>query len=276
MKTILVDDELWMLELFEEESAGIEEIQMVGKFDDAEDALHFAKENRVDLAFLDIEMPGMNGLELSDHLREIYPDIIIIFVSAYDQHMKSAMKDHDADWFLLKPYNEEEVKRVLERAKALSIRQRKEVRIHTFGKFEIYVNGAPVKFSSPKAKELLAVLVDSHGEPITAEEAYSRMWMEKTYHHENASSYRRSRSKLLNVLKENGIENILAYFPYALAIRPDMVTCDYFELLKEEKEAIRDFKGEYMIEYFWGEERIPRLNSIKRKHDPYADDELYD
>ena len=64
IKTILVDDELWAMDKFEIEAAAIPDIEIVGKFDRSDEALRFAEKNRVDFALLDVEMPGMNGLEL--------------------------------------------------------------------------------------------------------------------------------------------------------------------------------------------------------------------
>ena len=65
MKTILVDDEPWAMEEFREECAGMPEIELCGEFLFAEDALAYAKENLVEFALLDIEMNGMNGIELA-------------------------------------------------------------------------------------------------------------------------------------------------------------------------------------------------------------------
>ena len=82
MKTIIVDDELWSVDQFKIECEQLEDIQLLGYFDNPYDAIEFAKETKVELALLDIEMPGMNGIELGKELRKIYPKIIIVFISA--------------------------------------------------------------------------------------------------------------------------------------------------------------------------------------------------
>ena len=276
MKTILVDDELWGLKRFEMECADMEEIEIIGSFQNPEKALALAETQRVDLAFLDVEMPEMSGLDLSEKLRELYPDIIIIFVSAYDKYMVEAMSKRKADHYLLKPYTAEDVRAELERAKLLSARQRKKVVIHTFGNFEIFVGDKPVQFSSQKAKELLAILVDAQGESVTAEDAFSRMWEHLPYNHTEAGRYRKALGKLQNTLIEAGIENILSYFPRARALRRDMVECDFYDMLDEKESAIREYTGHYMNQYSWGEERIGLLDRIKCRYDPNAEDILYE
>lgn len=276
MKTILVDDERWGLERFEIECANMREIEVIGKFRNAADALALAREQRVDLALLDIQMPGMNGMDLSDALRELYPDIIVIFISAYERYAIESMKVRKADYFLLKPYTGDEVLEVLERARLLSARQRKRVRIHTFGSFEVFADDAPVKFTSKQAKELLAVLVDHAGEPVSAEEAFDVMWENLSYTHTEGGRYRKALSKLQDTLRSAGIENILSYFPHSRAIRREMVECDYYDMLAEQPDAISAYKGVYMKQYTWAEGRISSLNKIKLRYQPDAEETLYE
>ena len=55
MKTILVDDELWMLRQYREECSGLPEIEIVGEFSFAQDALDYARENLVEFALLEFK-----------------------------------------------------------------------------------------------------------------------------------------------------------------------------------------------------------------------------
>lgn len=276
MKTIFVDDEKWILKRFEMECAGMEDVELIGSFQNPEEALKLAQTQRVDLAFLDVEMPQMSGLDLSDKLRELYPDIIVIFVSAYDKYMVEAMSKRKADHYLLKPYTADEIRAELDRAKLLSARQRKKVVIHTFGNFAVYVDGKAIKFSSPRAEELLAVLVDSAGETVTAEYAFSKMWEAITYNHTEAGRYRRAVQKLQNTLLENGIENILSYLPHSKAICKDMVECDYFDMLSQKPQAIQEYAGRYLEQYSWAEETKGKLDRIKLLQEPTAAELLYE
>ena len=62
MKTILVDDEAWSIKQMEKELEEYKQVEIVGSFEDAREALEFARQNEVEFALLDIEMPYMNGM----------------------------------------------------------------------------------------------------------------------------------------------------------------------------------------------------------------------
>lgn len=82
MRAIIVDDEQIMLRSFMRLSKGISNLNVIAQFENPEEALLFVQENAVELAFLDIKMPGMNGIELAVKIREICPSILIVFISA--------------------------------------------------------------------------------------------------------------------------------------------------------------------------------------------------
>jgi len=66
-----------------------------------------------DLVFLDIEMPGISGLELGKRIKEINSLIHIIFVTSYEGYSLEAYKVHPF-YYILKPLNEKQVKDVLQ------------------------------------------------------------------------------------------------------------------------------------------------------------------
>ena len=92
MKVILVDDEPLSLNLFKLECGNMPGFDVVGFFDRSVDALEYARENPVDFALLDIDMPEMNGFELAKSLCAAHPDIIIIFVSSYEEFVYSSFE----------------------------------------------------------------------------------------------------------------------------------------------------------------------------------------
>lgn len=260
MNTILVDDELWAMKQFETECAAIPDIHIIGQFSDSIDALEFAKTTAVDFALIDIEMPEMNGIELAKRLKELYPEIIIVFVTAYEKYLTEFLKIK-ADYYVIKPYTKDDVLDVLSRAELLSKRQQKRIFIKTFGNFDLFIEGRLLYFSSAKAKELLALLVDRRGGIITSKEALGLLWENRVYDPTAANTYRKTLSRLTDILKKAGIENILITKPNGRALNTEMVECDLYSFLDGDEAAKRSFTGEYMHNYSWGEEKIPFLLS---------------
>ena len=175
MRVMIVDDERLALQQFMLETEDIPDVETVGAFADPFKALGFVKEQPVEAAFLDIEMPGMNGIELTEKLREIRPDLVVIFITGYENYTLDALKVK-ADYYLTKPYDRKDIAEVLERARLLSARQRKRVYVRTFGRFDVFIDGKAVHFPNAKAKELLALCVDHRGGMVTIEEAADKLW----------------------------------------------------------------------------------------------------
>ena len=119
MRTIVVDDEELSMRQFEIECAQVREIELVGRFTNPLEALDYARNNAVDFALLDIEMPQMNGIELARRLREIKRDMIIIFVSGYSDYVLDALK-MKSDYYVFKPYSREDILDALNRARLLA------------------------------------------------------------------------------------------------------------------------------------------------------------
>ena len=79
-----------------------------------QEAIDYAKANRVDLAILDIEMGNSSGLELCRTLLEINPTTNVVFLTAYADYSLDAWKT-EASGFILKPLTPEGVKEQLDK-----------------------------------------------------------------------------------------------------------------------------------------------------------------
>ena len=100
-RTIIVDDEPPALAKLSYLLKDYEDFELVGSFDNADDALESVREVQPQVAFLDIAMPGRNGMELASDLKSRLADNIeIIFITAFDQYAVSAF-DLDATDYLL-------------------------------------------------------------------------------------------------------------------------------------------------------------------------------
>ena len=263
MKTILVDDMILDLQLFELKCADMPEFEIVGKFTNPMEAIEYARNHEVDFAVLDIELPGMNGIELAQQLRQLRSDIVIVFATAYIQYAVDALK-MKADYIIFKPFEREDIEDVLERAKLLRQRQKKRFYVQTFGLFDIRVDGKPIYFRSSKAKELLALCVYRNGQPVTNYEMVEILWGEDAADFPEKTGYRRLIKELIDTLKNNQAEEILLRERGSLRIRMEMIDSDYKDFLNGNLEACYAFQGEFMRQYSWAEEAVYGLQERKK------------
>lgn len=251
MKTILVDDEPIMLSSFVRNSRDIPGLNIVGKFQFPEEALHYAKENPVELAVLDIAMPEMNGLELAKRLREIYPQLLIVFITAYDEYVQKS-NELNADYYIVKPYKRETIEQMAKRMLLLAGRLKKEVTLQMFGRFMVYKNGVPVPLSG-KAKEILALIATKRGKEISNEEIYSTIWENREYSNVQMKVYYNALKRLKDTLEKEGLSELLISTTRGQLLNTAMTDCDYYEWQDKNSAPDNRFEGEFLSEYSWGE-----------------------
>ena len=99
IKCAIVDDEPLAVELLASYVKKIPFLELDGKYSNATDALHGIAEQPVDLLFLDIQMPELNGLELSKMLPD---NTRIVFTTAFNQYAVDGFRANALD-YLLKP-----------------------------------------------------------------------------------------------------------------------------------------------------------------------------
>ena len=99
IKCAIVDDEPLAVELLASYVEKIPFLELCGKYNNATDALHGIGESPVDLLFLDIQMPELNGLELTKMLPE---NTRIVFTTAFNQYAVDGFRVNALD-YLLKP-----------------------------------------------------------------------------------------------------------------------------------------------------------------------------
>jgi two-component system LytT family response regulator len=114
MKAIIIDDEqdccdvlATLLDRY------CPDVTVVSIFTSAEDGLNALMQNSIDLAFLDIKMPHMNGFELLEKLQPF--NFSVIFTTSYDQYAVKAIRYSALD-YLLKPVDKEELQVAVRRA----------------------------------------------------------------------------------------------------------------------------------------------------------------
>ena len=114
IKCIIVDDEPIAREGLERLVRKSPMLELVGNFESAESATEYIKDNPVDLIFLDIEMPGTNGL---DFARKIPQQALVVFTTAYSEYALDSYEVNATD-YLVKPIEEQRFRKAVEKVSA--------------------------------------------------------------------------------------------------------------------------------------------------------------
>lgn len=246
MNILLVDDEKLQLLRLEESVKHVVKDAKVFSYTNPVEAFEENKSKQIDIAFLDIEMPKINGLMLAKQLKSVNPKINIIFVTAYDNYALEAYRIH-ASGYVSKPVNEDKIRNEIDGLRyPVELKTTKKLQVKCFGNFEVFSNGTPLKFAYSKSKELLAYLVDREGSAININELNAILWEE-----DHKSYLRNLISDIQKTLKSVNASDVFIKRHNECYIDPEKIDCDAYEYKKNNPDAIRMYRGEYMIQYSW-------------------------
>lgn len=151
MRCIIVDDELLVRELLEDNVRQVPFLQLVTSCKSALEALDVLQKQRIDIIFLDIHMPRLNGLQFLQSLQQ--PPLVII-ISAYEKYAVEGFNLQVAD-YILKPFSFDRFLKACNRAAEL-FRAKSSVNTDTGKNHDFFVN---VEYSHVKivAAEILYI-----------------------------------------------------------------------------------------------------------------------
>ncbi len=265
MNILAVDDEYYALKMIE--SAIGETVSGANLYlcPNPTLAIETAEKIRIDVAFLDIHMPEMTGVQLAKKLKDINPQINIIFATGFTEHMKEAI-DLRTSGYLMKPVTAAAVKVEMENLRhPVEWSVEKRVKVLCFGNFEVLVDGVPVKFERKQSKEIFAYLIDKRGTSVTYPELASIIWEDGDYDRtkqKNLQVYVASLVKTLNSLGEN---DLILRNRQGILVNTAKIDCDYYRFLEGDVRAINSFTGQYMSAYSWAEFTVGYLESQANK-----------
>ena len=114
LRTLVVDDEPAARRLLVGLLTEQPDVEIAGTCRHGHEAVQWLQSHSVDLLFLDVRMPGMDGFEVLDALGE--PPTAVVFVTAYDEFAIRAFEAEAWD-YLLKPYDDERLQQTLDRVR---------------------------------------------------------------------------------------------------------------------------------------------------------------
>jgi len=285
LRTLLVDDEPIILNGLRE-LMGNQEMIIVGAYTDPLDALREVAETKPDCAFLDIEMPNINGIELAERLVSAHPALEIVFVTAYNHYAAQAF-DVNAIDYLLKPIRPERLARAIDKLRrsrhAEDPQRTGTCVIRCFGSFEVLAEGKPVKWGRSKSKEFLAYMLQHEGKWVTKYRLCEEQW--PGYEPEQALAYlQTSIYRLRKSLSEAGCAQLEIEYAddrYRVKVHDADWDVRVFEeayeafertgAVEAAREAISLYRGEYLEGEDWSWSDLLREYYI-RKYEQLLDE----
>lgn len=128
-----------------------------------------------------------------------------------------------------------------------------QVVVQTFGNFQMFVDGKPVKFTRSKSEELFAFLIDRRGAGVTNAEIASVLFEDKEYGRSVKNQVQTIISSMMKTLREYDTEKIVIRQWNSISIDTAAIQCDYFDFLRRESNGMMEYGDEYMANYSWAE-----------------------
>ena len=265
MNILAVDDEYFALELMKSALEEVATGATVYLCRDVQSAMKVASETKIDVAFLDIHMPEKNGIELAKDLKNINPKVNIIFATGFSEYMKQGI-DLRMSGYIFKPVTPEAVRTELENLRnPIEWSREKRIKILTFGNFDVFVDGNPLKFDRKQSKEILAYLVDKRGTSATYPELAAMLWEDEEYDRTKQKNLQVYIASLVKTLNGVGIKDLILKNRQGILVNTKIVDCDYFRFLEGDVRAINSFTGQYMSAYSWAEFTVGYLENQLEK-----------
>lgn len=251
MRILAVDDEKLMLErLVRCITEAVPQAEVVS-FQKATECLAYAMKEQVDVAFMDIRMRMMDGMELARQIKLLQPKINIIFTTGYSDYIYDAVSEIRCSGYVLKPVTTEQIRRELDNLRH-PIEQQSGAKVHMqcFGNFEVFVDGKVLPLKPEKMKELLAYLVDRKGALCSNSELLTVLWEDDGDHYDYLKKCKKS---LVAALDEVGCKDVLVSKRGSIGVDKDAFSCDYYDWIEGKPSGINAYQGQYMTQYSWGE-----------------------
>lgn len=287
MNVVCIDDERLALEFLEKQLEEVDGVAVQATFTDPINGLDYILQEDIDIAFLDIQMPNVNGIQLAEKILEEKPYVVIIFVTAYNEFAVEAFQLNALD-YIVKPTTNDRLNTTLKRAKkevdfyAKEKQLQKEHYLHIkltpFLAFEDENNEyKPLQWRTRKAEELFVYLLQNNNVLIEKSSLIDLLWGE----YDIEKSYALLYTTIYNVrkqLKQYHKHIKLKNRSDGYILELDKVEVDVFTWEKEivslppvgddtiEKyENVMELNGGVYLDhydYIWLESEKHRLNSI--------------
>jgi len=287
LRVILIDDERLALQQLKMMLEMIGGVEVIATYQDPAEAVRGAKQLSPDAAFIDIQMPEINGIDVSLQLQEAIPKIEIVFVTAFDQYAVRAF-DLNAIDYILKPVQKHRLEQTVAR-----IQKRKDLERGKGGRVGVprlcFMNNIKVhwpgqspeiiKWRTGKTRELFAYLFHHRNRTINNESLLDLLWPEMDEEKSIQLLYN-SIYHIRRALKQYGIEGVSlksvlseGYMMDLNAVKADVIEWENevrtlpplgVSTYKEYERVLDLYTGDYLgdSDYVWAEQERQRLRQL--------------
>ena len=232
LQAIIVDDEFYAVEKLAKMLEELEGIQVVGKYTNPLEALEQMEAKPCDVAFVDIEMPGINGITLADRLLTQPKSPEVVFVTAYSDYAIQAFEMNALD-YLLKPVSRERLEKTLSKISKVQAKEKMvpapKVKVECFGGFRVSLPGGErISWRTKKTEELFAMFINYFPKELSRDRIIDTLWPEmetdKAVVHFNTTLY-----NLKKVFNNYGIKDLIENHYNRYRVQEGKVACDLWE-----------------------------------------------
>lgn len=255
MRVLAADDEALALEMLTDSiKEALPDAEIFG-FSKPSELLSFSKDNPLcEIAFLDIHMRGMTGVELAKKLKDLNLKINIIFVTGFDCYTGDAMRLH-ASGYIMKPVTKAKILTELNDLRhPIKPKEDTILKVQCFGNFDVFTkDGTPVHFERSKAKEVFAYLVHRHGSSCTVKEIAAVLFEDMPYDIKQQAYMQKIFSSMMKSLRACNAENVVFKKYNSLSVNVSKLDCDYYRFKELDQKAVNSYFSEYMAQYYWAD-----------------------
>lgn len=288
IRAIIVDDEPLALQLLEKKLNEVGGVEVIRTFFNAETVLNEMENLYFQVAFLDIEMAGLSGLNLAEQIQQWNSHIHIVFVTAYRDYAVQAFELDSID-YLLKPVLNSRLEKTIARIQEHIQMSKSEVLVNNrparsslsvicFEEFSVYSQEELVKWKTVKVKELFAFFITHINTYINRDTIIEHLWPEHDYKKAKILLHT-CLSHLRKTLDSIGFKGAITFSSQSYILQLDHFYCDAIELeqaiddhpvidsnnIQLFERVIPNYTGDYMEKnaYEWA---TAKAETIKQKY----------
>ncbi|GIO95299.1 DNA-binding response regulator [Paenibacillus lautus] len=290
MKVILVDDEPLALKYLERQLLKLDtmSIDVIGTYTNPFEGRDEILTRDVDIVFLDISLPELNGIELAEQLLEQKPHLCIVFVTGYHEYAVTAFELNAVD-YIVKPVQLDRVAKTMERLRSRIASRPEEVmesnrniRMTMFRQVMIEQPNEQGQFAllhwrTTRAQEIFIYLLQHRGQLVRKSALIDMLWpdfdMDKAYPQLYTAIYHirktlepyDTRFQITNttegyVLNMEGVQLDIEEWESWFELNPSVSA----ESIERHIEMMKLYTGDYLQEYdyWWAEGERQRLKEL--------------